>query len=101
MSSQLKLKDGQMQQLKVEVSQLKRSRDTLSNQMTEIAMELEKYKQLEVEMADLPEKYEALLQMYGELVEKNDELRLDLEEARTAYRAQLQELTTRLKRANV
>lgn len=56
---------------------------------------------LSVELADLPEKYEALLQMYGELVEKNDELRLDLEEARTAYRAQLQELTTRLKRANV
>ncbi|XP_022656107.1 TATA element modulatory factor-like isoform X2 [Varroa jacobsoni] len=101
MSSQLKLKDGQMQQLRVEVNQLKRSRDTLSNQMTEMTMELEKYKQAEVELADLPEKYEALLQMYGELVEKNDELRLDLEEARTAYRAQLQELTARLKRNNV
>lgn len=53
------------------------------------------------ELADVTEKYEALLQMYGELVEKSDELKLDLEEARNAYRAQIQDLTARLRKANV
>ncbi|XP_003740732.1 TATA element modulatory factor [Galendromus occidentalis] len=100
MSSQLKLKDGQMLQLRVELSQLKKSRDTLSDQMAEMSLELERYKEQEDELADVTEKYEALLQMYGELVEKSDELKLDLEEARNAYRVQIQDLTTRLRKAN-
>lgn len=97
LSAQLKLKEGMVIQLRSEIQQLKRSRDSISNQMMDISAELEKCRAINESMSDLPEKYEALLQMYGEIAEKNEELKLDLEEARNAYRVQIQDLTERLR----
>lgn len=42
-------------------------------------------------------RYDALLQMYGEKVEENQELRLDLEDIKEMYKTQIDQL---LKRQN-
>lgn len=47
---------------------------------------------------ELQNKYDAMLLMYGEKVEEAQELRLDLQEAREAYKTQIDELSFRLER---
>lgn len=41
---------------------------------------------------ELQEKYDAVLQMYGEKVEETDELQLDLQDVKDMYRAQIDDL---------
>lgn len=41
---------------------------------------------------DLQTRYDALLQMYGEKVERCEELEMDLNECKEAYRIQIQDL---------
>lgn len=55
---------------------------------------LEQYKELQ-------SKYDAMLQLYGEKVEEAEELRLDLQEAREAYKIQIDELSFRLQKPKV
>lgn len=50
---------------------------------------------------DLQQKYDAMLQLYGEKVEEAEELKLDLQEAREAYKTQIEELSCRLESPNV
>lgn len=45
---------------------------------------------------DLQQKYDAMLQLFGEKVEEAEELRLDLQEAKEAYKTQIDELSFRL-----
>lgn len=40
----------------------------------------------------MQEQYDAILQMYGEKVEENDELQLDLQDVKDMYRAQIDDL---------
>jgi regulator of replication initiation timing len=44
---------------------------------------------------DIQTKYDALLQMYGEKVEENQELRLDLEDVKEMYKTQIDQLLNR------
>lgn len=55
---------------------------------------MEQYKELQ-------QKYDAMLQLYGEKVEEAEELRLDLQEAREAYKTQIDELSHRLESPRV
>lgn len=50
------------------------------------------YETLDQSYEELQRNYDALLQMYGEKVERTEELELDLKEAREAYKAQIDEL---------
>lgn len=52
---------------------------------------------LEINYNDLQTRYDALLQMYGEKVERCEELELDLKECKDAYKVQIQELLGKLK----
>lgn len=45
---------------------------------------------------DVQKKYDAMLQLYGEKVEEAEELKLDLQEAREAYKTQINELSFKL-----
>lgn len=47
---------------------------------------------MQAEFVDLQHRYDALLQMYGEKVERTDELELDLTELKAAYKLQIDEL---------
>lgn len=44
------------------------------------------------QFTELQEQYDAILQMYGEKVEENDELQLDLQDVKDMYRAQIDDL---------
>lgn len=47
---------------------------------------------IEEQFQDLQQKYDALLQMYGEKVEEIEEVKLDLQEVKDMYRGQIDEL---------
>lgn len=44
------------------------------------------------QLKELQQKYDTMLQMYGEKVEEAEELRLDLSEAKEAYKLQIEDL---------
>lgn len=52
-------------------------------------------KTVEENLNDIQTKYDALLQMYGEKVEENEELRLDLEDVKEMYKTQIDQLLKR------
>lgn len=58
---------------------------------------LQSYELMEINFNDLQTRYDALLQMYGEKVERCEELELDLKECKDAYKIQIQELLSNLK----
>lgn len=47
---------------------------------------------ISADFTKLQEEYDAILQMYGEKVEENDELQLDLQDVKDMYRAQIDDL---------
>ncbi len=49
---------------------------------------------LPVQLAELQTNYNALLQMYGEKIEENDELKLDLVDVKDMYKAQVSHYNT-------
>lgn len=53
---------------------------------------------LEEQNNDLRTRYDALLQMYGEQVERTDELEMDLHECKEVYKTQIQELLAKMKK---
>lgn len=50
------------------------------------------YEVMQKNYEDLQHRYDALLQMYGEKVERTEELELDLVELKQAYKLQIDEL---------
>lgn len=60
--------------------------------LTATVSELETVKE---NLNDIQTKYDALLQMYGEKVEENEELRLDLEDVKDVYKTQIDQLLKR------
>lgn len=62
------------------------------NSHSQIKEKLDQTENIEEQFADLQQKYDALLQMYGEKVEEIQEVNLDLEEVKEMYRGQIDEL---------
>ncbi|XP_061180944.1 TATA element modulatory factor-like isoform X2 [Saccostrea echinata] len=99
LQSQLKQRDGEIFQLKSDIQQLERTRESmarelvnLTNQNEEIHEKIEELPQLKKQYEDLNQRYDALLQMYGEKVEEADELRLDLQDVKEMYKLQIDHL---------
>lgn len=53
---------------------------------------MQAYEVMQKNYEDLQHRYDALLQMYGEKVERTEELELDLVELKQAYKLQIDEL---------
>ena len=77
-------------------------RDTLNMELSSLSLRVEELmsKITEVEalnenLNDIQTKYDALLQMYGEKVEENQELQLDLEDVKEMYKTQIDQLLKR------
>ncbi|XP_037938791.1 TATA element modulatory factor [Teleopsis dalmanni] len=99
LQSMLKQRDGELNHLQWELSRLQAERSVLNDEITHLTMELENLKeklqpfeQLDKNFNDLQHRYDALLQMYGEKVERTEELELDLIELKEAYKTQIDEL---------
>ncbi|XP_046737383.1 TATA element modulatory factor isoform X2 [Diprion similis] len=102
LQSQLKQRDGEVQQLQWELSRRNMERDALNSELSKLTFKVEnltsrlhEVESLNESLNDTRTKYDALLQMYGEKVEENQELRLDLEDVKEMYKTQIDQLLRR------
>ncbi|XP_058175793.1 TATA element modulatory factor [Anopheles ziemanni] len=99
LQAMLKQRDGEVHQLQWEVSRFQQERIILNTEISKLTMELDNIREknnrrfeLEEEQMELQKRYDALLQMYGESVEKTEELRLDLVDVKEMYKLQIDDL---------
>ncbi|XP_077386218.1 TATA element modulatory factor isoform X2 [Festucalex cinctus] len=99
MQSQLKLREGEIAQLQLEISSLERSRSVmaeemvqLTNQNDEMQEQVEEIPKLRIQLKELEQRHNTILQMYGEKAEEAEELRLDLEDVKSMFKTQIDEL---------
>ncbi|XP_012139499.1 TATA element modulatory factor [Megachile rotundata] len=102
LQAQLKQKDGEIQQLQWELSRRNVERDALNTELSTLTLKIEELNTKVIDVAVLNEslheiqtRYDALLQMYGEKMEENQELRLDLEDIKEMYKTQIDQLLKR------
>ncbi|CAF5032441.1 unnamed protein product, partial [Rotaria sp. Silwood1] len=96
LEAQLKEKEGEITLLQSEISDLERTRESMARELVNLSTINEKlqyqtqnYPILNEQYKELEKRYNALLTMYGEKQEEADELRLDLADVKTLYRAQM------------
>uniref|UniRef100_A0A3Q4I0G3 TATA element modulatory factor 1 n=1 Tax=Neolamprologus brichardi TaxID=32507 RepID=A0A3Q4I0G3_NEOBR len=99
LQSQLKLREGEIAQLQLEIANLERRRSVmaqelvrLTNQNDEMEEKVKEIPKLKVQLKDLEQRHNTILQMYGEKAEEAEELRLDLEDVKNMYKTQIDEL---------
>uniref|UniRef100_A0A3Q3IW91 TATA element modulatory factor 1 TATA binding domain-containing protein n=1 Tax=Monopterus albus TaxID=43700 RepID=A0A3Q3IW91_MONAL len=99
LQSQLKLREGEIVQLQLEISSLERSRSViaeelvrLTNQNDDMEDKVKEIPKLKIQLKDLEQRHNTILQMYGEKAEEAEELRLDLEDVKNMYKMQIDEL---------
>ncbi|XP_072760744.1 uncharacterized protein Tmf [Anoplolepis gracilipes] len=104
LQAQLKQRDGEIQQLQWDLSRRNIERDALNSELATLTLKVEdlnikvaETQALNENLKETQTRYDALLQMYGEKVEENQELRLDLEDIKEMYKTQIDQL---LKRQN-
>ncbi|XP_029041906.2 TATA element modulatory factor isoform X1 [Osmia bicornis bicornis] len=102
LQAQLKQKDGEIQQLQWELSRRNVERDALNTELSTLTLKIEELNAkvmdvtvLNESLHDIQTRYDALLQMYGEKMEENQELRLDLEDIKEMYKTQIDQLLKR------
>ncbi|CAF3751892.1 unnamed protein product [Rotaria sordida] len=100
LESQLKEKEGEITLLQSEIADLERTRESMARELVNLSTINEKLQQqtqnypiLNEQYKELEKRYDALLTMYGEKQEEADELRLDLADVKTLYRAQMLSLS--------
>lgn len=92
LQSQLKLREGEIQQLQWEVARLDSERTSLRDEVCILTARLDEQAANVSSLALLRTQYDALLQMYGEKLEESQELRMDLQDVKDMYKAQIDEL---------
>ncbi|KAH0630260.1 hypothetical protein JD844_013077 [Phrynosoma platyrhinos] len=99
LQSQLKLRDGEISHLQLEIGNLERTRSImaeelvkLTNQNDDLEEKVKEIPKLRAQLRDLDQRYNTILQMYGEKAEEAEELRLDLEDVKNMYKTQIDEL---------
>ncbi|XP_073834499.1 TATA element modulatory factor [Musca autumnalis] len=99
LQSMLKQRDGELAQAQWELSRIQAEKNVLQEELSHLSIEMENikdkmhsYEAMETNYNDLQTRYDALLQMYGEKVERCEELELDLNECKEAYKTQIQDL---------
>ncbi|KAF7269317.1 hypothetical protein GWI33_017640 [Rhynchophorus ferrugineus] len=99
LQSNLKQKEGELQQLQWELNRREQERSLLNSEISDLINRVEilektkeDYARLQEEYVNLQQKYETLCQLFGEKVEENEELKLDLEDVKDMYKSQINEL---------
>ncbi|XP_076292494.1 TATA element modulatory factor [Lasioglossum baleicum] len=99
LQAQLKQKDGEIQQLQWELSRRNVERDALNTELSTLTLKIEELNNkvshitvLNENLQDIQTRYDALLQMCGEKMEENEELRLDLQDVKDVYKTQIDQL---------
>ncbi|KAL1129097.1 hypothetical protein AAG570_013628 [Ranatra chinensis] len=89
LQAQVKLKEGEIQQLQWELSKLNADRNALSAEVSELTTQVSEQSEELESLSLLRTQYDALLQMYGEKLEESEELRMDLQDVKDMYKAQV------------
>ncbi|XP_069062683.1 TATA element modulatory factor [Pleurodeles waltl] len=99
LQSQLKLREGEIVQLQLEIASLEKTRAIMAEELVkltnlndELDEKVKEIPKLRVQLRDLDQRYNTILQMYGEKAEEAEELRLDLEDVKNMYKTQIDEL---------
>ncbi|EUB64027.1 TATA element modulatory factor [Echinococcus granulosus] len=103
LQSLLRQREGEVGQLRREVARLNETHERLLAALSEQTAKTNQRVPLndslpadEGDEGSLSQRYEVLLQLYGRKLEENEELRMDLREAKEAYQAQLNDLLNKL-----
>ncbi|XP_033096291.1 TATA element modulatory factor-like isoform X2 [Anneissia japonica] len=99
LQSQLKQREGEITLYQGEITQLERTRGSMAEEIVNLANQKEQLEEevkvlpdLNRKLNDLEHRYNAVLQMYGEKAEEVEELRLDLQDVKSMYRQQIEDL---------
>lgn len=102
LQSSLKQKEGELSNSQVMVASLERSRASLTQELATVSERNEVLEQkvkmipdLQQKLKEMSQKHEALLQMFGEKAEETEELRMDIEDLKTMYRQQIEDLISK------
>lgn len=83
---------GEVQRLQWEVARLESERNALRDEVATLSSRLELQNEDVKSLALLKTQYDALLQMYGEKLEESQELRMDLQDMKDMYKAQVRSI---------
>ncbi|XP_067854980.1 TATA element modulatory factor isoform X2 [Heptranchias perlo] len=99
LQSQLKQREGEIAQLQLEISNLEKTRAIMAEELVKLTTQNDELQEkvneiptLRVQLRDIDQRYNTILQMYGEKAEEAEELRLDLEDVKNMYKTQIDEL---------
>ncbi|KAG5885462.1 hypothetical protein JTB14_037043 [Gonioctena quinquepunctata] len=99
LQSNLKQREGELQQLQWELNRREQERSLLNSEIStlltrveELAGKTEQYNTMRTKLQELERQYDTLCQLFGEKVEENEELRLDLLDVKEMYKSQIDEL---------
>lgn len=106
LQSNLKNRDGEVQQLQWELNRREHERTLLNTEISKLLSRVEHLEEkssnheiLQGQFDDLQQKYDTLCQLYGEKVEETEELKLDLQDVKEMYKSQIDELLRQQKNA--
>ncbi|XP_064161795.1 TATA element modulatory factor [Anguilla rostrata] len=99
LQSQLKLREGEIAHLQIEISSLEKTRSIMEEELVKLTSQNDEMEEkvaeipkLRVQLKELEQRHNTILQMYGEKAEEAEELRLDLEDVKNMYKTQIDEL---------
>ncbi|CAF0737533.1 unnamed protein product [Brachionus calyciflorus] len=102
LQSKLKQKEGEILHLQKEISNLERVRESMAKELVNLSNKLELLQEQSKEFPELKDNYDklaieynALLTMYGEKTEENEELKMDLQDVKEMYKLQIEDLIKR------
>lgn len=103
----LKQREGELQQLQWEMNRREQERVLLNSQIAallarteDLESKLKEHGSLKVQFGELQKQYDTLCQLFGEKVEENEELKLDLQDVKEMYKSQIDELLGKQKQKN-
>ena len=95
----LRQKEGQMSSYKQQTVRLENTCKMLTDELGELTVtnqdlknKLDEIPRLKKQLQQLNKRYETTLEMYGEKIEENEELKLDLKDIKEMYKSQTEEL---------
>lgn len=99
LQTNLKARDGEVQQLQWELKRREHERTILNKEISDLLARVESledklknHETLTVQFQELQQQYDTLCQLYGEKVEETEELKLDLQDVKDMYKSQIDEL---------
>lgn len=104
LQSLVRQREGDLTQLQRELQRRETERTWYGSELSALTLRLEALQtrseerdELNLKLEDLQRRYDALCLMYGEKVEENQELRLDLDDVKDMYKTQIDQLLQQTK----